>query len=1155
MMKRKKFLSFILSLLIILNIIPAGVLSVHAKTREMPNDVIYISTAEEFLAMQSGKSYALSNDIDFKNSELKPLFLESVTLYGNGCRIKNLSLNVTQSDFSTNENGKMFMGLFGYTDYYFYDDYRKSTVNYLYDLKIDNFTFHVSELYECDMDCVVTPLGYCVANSCDITGNFNMECDTSDTVFVCGLYLSTDSSLFMPITVQNISNSRSPEIAALYRCHSSSYDGTVKASNCEGVYGSYWGYNCVINADIKASFSNSNYTYTDYYLYDNYVCGLYEGLDEKFSGNIILDITQTNADINSDFLAEACYSDNSEFNGDMNIYISDTNKIDLSVCALSSEGSSYIGNINFTSINTNEESTYSICGIGNYGTDEVGTDCVFKGNIEGVCDGGTVTSVISDGINCVSYGDINFKATGSCDVIATGISGKNSFLYGDINCIHSNPFVSPANCSAIGVSGENAYYEGNVFSSYGVCGLKDAVSSYMKGDVRGNSTTGIAGSKESMLKGNVKSFGSEYTEEYVTHILGGHATGISDSGSETGKNYMVGDVTSVVDDGWSDATGINGGNGSTLIGNVILDNKESGGSVLGISGTDVYMQGNVTAKTESYDNHIYATGVETNTTGTLVGNLYVKTNCSERTGINPESYTYAHSYGNHKGSITASCGLGTISYNPGDEYKSLYIYENCGHTGDTGYCEECADARDYYGVNWNYDVCQINYIPLSDDQSSADSDIVPSEPEMPADEEEKDYILKVIDEVTGEPYKNVSVHADGSTYITDDNGEVTVTQKRVIKKLTVTDGDTTIHSEENYIVAQKRMNVISVYGFSMNKEDISLPPAFSTQITGPVADLNGTSFPIFLLPYNINMTLDNLEFVYDSSTKTYKVIFGNIEEMNYNEICDEFTEAYNLLKDYYEKAKANNLDVKSFFRDFSPKKGSIAVEGGCSLGGYLELKEKDGSLSIINSGMVVALEGSVSGSVPLPPAPYIYLTATLGGEIESGINIEIENATFSNPQFNVSGDLNLSFDVSGGAGAGVKGSVNAEAGVQGELEASSTLPSENLETSFEAYFSGKLYILMNCLGFELKKTYTFYEQQLYPEQAPISLLSLSDAESFSLVEPKETGTSDEVYPYSEIKTAALSDGTILAVYLDEDNERQYKQDCVVLLYRKRRSEK
>lgn len=1136
-MKRNKFLSFILALIIAITTVPFGVMSASTNTIRIPDDVIFISTAEEFIDMQSGKSYALSNDIDFKNAELKPFFLESVTLYGNGCRIKNLSLNVTQSDFPTKENGKMFMGLFGYTDYYFYDDYRKSTVNYVYDLKIDNFTFNVSELYECDMDCVVTPLGYCVADNCNITGNFNMECDTSDTVFACGLWLATGSSLFMPITVQNISNgSGISEIAALYRCQSSSYDGTVKASNCGGVYGSYWGYNCVINADINSSFSNSDYTHSYTYSYDNHIFGLYEGLDEKFSGNINLDIMQTNADINSDFLAEACYSDYSEFNGDMNIYISDTNKIDLSVCAISSEGSSYIGNINFTSINTNEESTYSICGIGNYGTDDVGTDCVFKGNIEGVCDGGTVTSVISDGINCVSYGDINFKATGSCDVTAIGISGKNSSLYGDINCIHSNPFVSPANCSAIGVSGENAHYEGNVFSSYGAFGLENAISSYMEGDVRGNRATGIAGSKESKLKGNVNSFGSEYTKGYVTHIMGGSAKGIYDY-SETGRNYMIGDVTSIVDEGWSYAGGISGGKGSTLIGNVILDNKESGGSVLGISGTDVYMQGNVTAKTESYDDHIFATGVERNTTGTLLGNLYAKTNCSERTGINPEIYTYAHSYGNHKGSITASCGLGTISYNPGNEYKSLYIYENCGHIGDTGYCEECADERDYYGVNWNYDVCQIDYTPLSGEQSSTGSDTIPSEPEMPADEEEKDYILKVIDEVTGEPYKNVSVNADGLTCVTDDNGEVSVKQKRVIKKLTVTDGDTTIHSEENYVLRRNNVNIIPVCGFSMDKEDISLLPAFSTQITGPLADLNGTSFPIFSLPYNINMTLDNLEFVYDSSSKTYKVIFGNIEEMNYNEISDEFIEAYNLLKDYYEKAKVNNLDVKSFFRDFAPKKGSIGAEGDYSLGGYLELKEKDGKLSIVSSGMVVALEGSVSGSVPLPPAPYIYLTATLGGEVESGIGIEIENATFSNPEFNIFGDLNLNFDVSGGAGAGVKGSVNAEAGVQGELDASATLPSESLETSFEAYFSGKFYILLNCLGFELKKSFTFYEKQLYPAESPVSLLSLSDAESFSLVEPKETGTSDEVYPYSEIKTAALSDGTVLAVYLDEDNER------------------
>ncbi len=412
------------------------------------------------------------------------------------------------------------------------------------------------------------------------------------------------------------------------------------------------------------------------------------------------------------------------------------------------------------------------------------------------------------------------------------------------------------------------------------------------------------------------------------------------------------------------------------------------------------------------------------------------------------------------------------------------------------------------------------------------------------------YTLQVLDKTTEEPLESAAVNIDGTEYTTDENGIVTVSNTRFAKSLTVEADEAYVAEEEYYIFQPNTINTVYANVFEFDADDLFVGNDASYTIQGPVVTLAGKTFNLFELPFSFKHNLfDNVKIAYDSDARVYQVIVGNTGEKTLKKVLDangkEWIETYDAVKRAYLSDNPN--DINKFFE----KKNTSFGVSDCDANAFafLQFSVTDkGELALDEGGMVVAASATVSRSIPLPPAPYVYLKFSLTGSIEAQASFTLDRAVFYDPYVEASCDVTAVLEPALGAGLGIDGIASVEAGLMGDLEMNLTLPYTSMEECTKVILSASVYIQLTLLCFGYSYAYKFTEAQLYPNTASLaSLASSASLEDMEVVErnyislqssaPDSSTIKSSVYPYGKVKTAALSDGRVLVVWLDDDSSR------------------
>ncbi len=152
------------------------------------------------------------------------------------------------------------------------------------------------------------------------------------------------------------------------------------------------------------------------------------------------------------------------------------------------------------------------------------------------------------------------------------------------------------------------------------------------------------------------------------------------------------------------------------------------------------------------------------------------------------------------------------------------------------------------------------------------------------------------------------------------------------------------------------------------------------------------------------------------------------------------------------------------------------------------------------------------------------------------------------PEFNMSGQVDLSLTPSVGVGLGVRKLLSLEVGIEGEGAASLKAPITKLEECLTVTLTARFYALYTLLGKEFRQSQKLTGAQIYPyfEAAEAAAIDI-EPENMTTVQRDYLETADaaagpdtvksNLYPYSQVRVVDLSDGRTMMVWLDDDTSR------------------
>lgn len=313
-----------------------------------------------------------------------------------------------------------------------------------------------------------------------------------------------------------------------------------------------------------------------------------------------------------------------------------------------------------------------------------------------------------------------------------------------------------------------------------------------------------------------------------------------------------------------------------------------------------------------------------------------------------------------------------------------------------------------------------------------------------------------------------------------------------------------------------------------------------------------------VLGLDVKKATDEYSFIGNVNGNS-KSKFENKTKYLCENIKDEFLKSadkYNIkkLKSKWKKAKYN----------FSAKFG---VESDLTVIGYAEgYLDESGGLKLLDAGVGINPSVKVSVGSQIIPVPPLYWEASLKGEIEGMLNLYM-NQTAKN--FTPNGTVEGGVELKGGVGLGASGVIGVDGGVDGTIG-----------IKWEAYVGKQDYIaLSGSIGAYVKafagpltlidKTFPFAKGIIWDHpstrvKAMNSMFSLYDTENLSLIDRRyreqesefvantggiqmfalrpqnktESVLKTNTYPYTEPQLNELADGTLLAVWLDDDSTRE-----------------
>lgn len=785
--------------------------------------------------------------------------------------------------------------------------------------------------------------------------------------------------------------------------------------------------------------------------------------------------------------------------------------------------------------------------------------------------------------NCVIYGDI------TADGVAAGISGaaEGCRFYGDITGGSAVGCLN--NLSDCVVTGDITAVSGPAH------GIENSAGCVVEGDIIGSDAYGIYGqSNDCSVYGSITSKTDGYGSATGIYITG-RGSGCSVYGNVTAYSGKALGITAF--EAWQDGEAISGSvYSSAVYGDIsgsdsaigmyiyngemknctIYGNITSGGETVGISSSGAVencaVYGDISANENSENEAVTAAGIRAyQEYGATEGCMIAGNVTSPYYALGIEGAQNSYLYGSVTGgsidfgmSESSGCYIsGSIDEQNEDSpltvsasvpYQAYYRCNECGSElisaqdmGDRYRCG-CASYSYYTRVN------ELCYNAGS--RPEMGTEMTPA-PEMTAPPMGP-CIITVLDYETSEPIAWAELKLDGKKYITNENGVVVSDRSGVIAGLSVSIGGNIIHTETNYVAAAGQSNMVYVNGLDLEAEDFNFGNGGEASVTGPQINIMGKQFSLFELPVSFEDNyLDIISLAYDKENKEYQAIIGMAYDkesiVNNDAKNPTWRKQFDSIVGFFSEASTNGFTdelIKSFNNTElspNPRFGRLAVDGQVRVSGFLKLKPAKDDIAV-EGGVIMTGQMSGSTSIPWPLCPALYAAFSITGTVGTSLSFEPTNISIKDPQFDVKGNINMGLTPTVGVGAGLKGMLGVEAGLQGTLEASVDFPFETAEKSLKVTLSGGYYVMSYCLGREFKVSDNLASLQLYPDKDDIKIAEVSEDDfddvDRSYLELADAGGYDGytyktgVYPYADVKTARLSGGRVLMVWLDDDAQRE-----------------
>jgi hypothetical protein len=314
----------------------------------------------------------------------------------------------------------------------------------------------------------------------------------------------------------------------------------------------------------------------------------------------------------------------------------------------------------------------------------------------------------------------------------------------------------------------------------------------------------------------------------------------------------------------------------------------------------------------------------------------------------------------------------------------------------------------------------------------------------------------------------------------------------------------------------------------------------------------------------VSIGIDVAKYKYDSDDKDKK----DSEKDNSKKVKFLTENIKKDWKDVYEGLDdLKNINKK--YKDALKKtKGSFGFSGDFSVIGFGEgYIDSNGKIIITEAGIIptFSLGCDWSGQFHLGPVP-MYWEVYVKAELEAQLNLYLNSQM---KQFTPNGTIEFEIKLGGGVGVGINKLATVGGGVEGSVKPHYEMYNDQenyfkLTAKYGAYFKA-------VLGFaEYKKTwksrdYLWFE---HPDStSTMSLMELDDfdmynIDNYSIIERSyaenasrfvandyvslfafnsaskvEQTLKTNIYPYSELQIEELADGTVIAVWLDDNTSR------------------
>ncbi len=286
--------------------------------------------------------------------------------------------------------------------------------------------------------------------------------------------------------------------------------------------------------------------------------------------------------------------------------------------------------------------------------------------------------------------------------------------------------------------------------------------------------------------------------------------------------------------------------------------------------------------------------------------------------------------------------------------------------------------------------------------------------------------------------------------------------------------------------------------------------------------------------------------------KTTKFLFENIKD-NFKKSADSWS--MKELKSKWKKAKYNYSATMGF-------------EADLTVMGYVEgYVDSNGKVIILDSGVGINPSFGVEVGSQIIPVPPLYWEASLKGEIEAMVSLYTDDTA---KNFTPNGSLGGKITLKGGVGLGASGVIGVSGGVSGSIGVDWDIYAYEqdyiaVSGSIGAYakaFAGPFTVFdkdfpfaegiiwdypstrmsLNSLyeptDFYNEESYTLISRD-YKNNESFFVANEEEMQLYSVTPQNKTEKTikQNAYPYSEPQLAEFTDGTMIAVWLDDDADR------------------